>query len=438
MLFCFDSLALLMLGLVVTMAVIVIPYSIRYLRAEPLKHRFVANLAILFILLGLFYINDHILMAPLIFFGIAVVFARLVHHNTQWSAAKASYHSIIKTLGLVWLGLLISCFGLYWGTQEVSILQITQSVPTTTVSLFLALSILSLAILAALWPFHRWLVATLNAPTPVSACLHAGLINAAGFWLARWAPMLSELPWLLNLILMMGFASFMMGWVLKQVAPGFKGYLVYSTVSQMGFMFIQGGFMLYPFMVGHIIFHALFKATCFLNQSNCINMTTDNNTTNSSYGQKVIAFILAIIGTVIFSVCAGLPLWSFTNILLVQTVVLITLSQILLNGDIFKISKLFFYGLSVTLIPLVYGCLMRGIDMFLPGSIIDHLQPLNSVQSGVIFSLLAMWWLMHINLSQLPVARLVTKKFMVFCVNHALPLKVLTPHRTRYQHKVLS
>ncbi|WP_156686322.1 proton-conducting transporter transmembrane domain-containing protein [Mycobacterium sp. Marseille-P9652] len=119
-------------------------------------------------------------------------------------------------------------------------------------------------------PFHRWLPATLAAPTPVSALLHAGVVNAGGVLLVRLSPLVSGSAGAMVLAFAAGALSVVYGAVVMLTKTDIKGSLVYSTVAQMGFMIMTCGLGLSAAAVFHLVGHGFYKATLFLSSGSAI------------------------------------------------------------------------------------------------------------------------------------------------------------------------
>ena len=134
------------------------------------------------------------------------------------------------------------------------------------VALLVALAALSRS---AQIPFHRWLPATLAAPTPVSALLHAGVVNAGGILLIRLAPMTASGVAQL-LVGIAGAATMVYGATIMLIKPDIKGALVHSTTAQMGFMILTCGLGLWVATVIHLVAHGFYKATLFLASGSAI------------------------------------------------------------------------------------------------------------------------------------------------------------------------
>ena len=118
-------------------------------------------------------------------------------------------------------------------------------------------------------PFHRWLPATLAAPTPVSALLHAGVVNAGAILLIRTAPLATD-DLARALTIIAGAATMAYGAAVMLVKPDVKGALAHSTTAQMGFMILTCGLGLWAAAVIHLVAHGFYKATLFLSSGSAI------------------------------------------------------------------------------------------------------------------------------------------------------------------------
>jgi NAD(P)H-quinone oxidoreductase subunit 5 len=104
----------------------------------------------------------------------------------------------------------------------------------------------------------------METPTPVSALLHAGVINAGGFLLIRFADVMLLAPGVLAILVMVGGFTALFGGLVMLTQPAVKTSLAWSTVAQMGFMILQCGLALFPLALLHILAHSLYKAHSFL------------------------------------------------------------------------------------------------------------------------------------------------------------------------------
>ncbi len=123
---------------------------------------------------------------------------------------------------------------------------------------------------SAQFPTHGWLTEVMEAPTPVSALLHAGVINGGGFVLIRFADVMLLSPLVMAMLVGIGGFTALFGGVVMLTQPTVKVSLAWSTVAQMGFMILQCGLALFPLALLHIVAHSLYKAHAFLASGSAI------------------------------------------------------------------------------------------------------------------------------------------------------------------------
>jgi NADH-quinone oxidoreductase subunit L len=123
---------------------------------------------------------------------------------------------------------------------------------------------------SAQFPFHIWLPRYLYAPTPVTALLHAGIINAGGFLINRLAPLFGLSSTTLHIAFLIGTLTAVLGASMMLAQNDIKNMLGFSTIGQMGYMVMECGLGAFSLAVFHLIAHGLFKATVFLNCGNVI------------------------------------------------------------------------------------------------------------------------------------------------------------------------
>ena len=139
---------------------------------------------------------------------------------------------------------------------------------------FLAAGLIALAAIlkSAQFPIHGWLTEVMETPTPVSALLHAGVINAGGFLLIRFADVMLLSPGVLAVLVMIGGITALLGGLAMLAQPAVKTSLAWSTIAQMGFMIMQCGLALFPLALLHIVAHSLYKAHAFLGSGTAVEL----------------------------------------------------------------------------------------------------------------------------------------------------------------------
>jgi NAD(P)H-quinone oxidoreductase subunit 5 len=125
---------------------------------------------------------------------------------------------------------------------------------------------------SAQFPTHGWLTEVMETPTPVSALLHAGVVNAGGFLLIRFSDVMLQAPVVLAVLVMIGGFTALFGSLVMLTQPAVKTSLAWSTVAQMGFMILQCGLALFPIALLHIVAHSLYKAHAFLSSGSAIEL----------------------------------------------------------------------------------------------------------------------------------------------------------------------
>ncbi len=169
---------------------------------------------------------------------------------------------------------LILAAGLFWvafGTTDVVALgAAAQTGLPLAAKVAVALVVLAAALKTATFPLHGWLTEVMEAPTPVSALLHAGIINAGGFLLIRMAEVVQASPGAMAAMVMLGGLTALFGAAVMLTQSAVKTALAWSTVAQMGFMLLQCGLGLWPLALLHIVAHSLYKAHAFLSSGTAV------------------------------------------------------------------------------------------------------------------------------------------------------------------------
>jgi NAD(P)H-quinone oxidoreductase subunit 5 len=169
--------------------------------------------------------------------------------------------------------------------------------------------LLAATIQSALVPFHTWLLASMTAPTPASALMHAGFVNAGGILLARFAPLVTVDPSVMLVIVAVGAASALSGKLLKSVQADVKRQLGCSTVGQMGFMIMQAGLGFFGAAISHLVLHGFYKAYQLLASGEGIEHTSptaeESTTPMMSLPGVVVALLTGLAGGAVFAGLTG-------------------------------------------------------------------------------------------------------------------------------------
>lgn len=275
-----DPLARLMAVMVAGISLVVHVYSVRYMAEEPGYARFFALLDLMTAVI-LLMVMAHDLITLLVAWHLVgvVLYFLLGHDLTRPAAARYAFWSLF-TYRLGDVPLVLAALLLYqaYGTLSLpAIFQHLAADPHGHAVAGVALPVMTgmLVALAAFarsaqFPLHTWLPYTMEGPTPVSALMHAGIVNAGGFLLNRFAPVFVHAGEVLHLVFAVGLVTAILGSVLMLMQNDVKKALGYSTMGQMGFMFVECGVGAFSLAIYHLIAHGLFKGTLFLGAGSVI------------------------------------------------------------------------------------------------------------------------------------------------------------------------
>ncbi|MBT9568182.1 MAG: NADH-quinone oxidoreductase subunit L [Thiobacillus sp.] len=269
-----DPLSLIMSLLVAGISLVVHVYSVRYMAEEPGYARFFALLDLMTAAILLLVAAGDFITLLLAWHLIGVVLYFLLAHNHERPAAHRYAFWTFFTYRLGDLPLVLAAVLLYQTYDTVALPELFQRIASMPGAPgILGFSLLEVvAFLVALaafarsaqFPLHTWLPYTMEGPTPVSALMHAGIVNAGGFLLNRFAPVFVEAGSVLHLVFAVGLITAVLGSVLMLTQNDIKKSLGYSTMGQMGFMFVELGVGAFSLAIYHLIAHGLFKGTMFL------------------------------------------------------------------------------------------------------------------------------------------------------------------------------
>ncbi len=132
---------------------------------------------------------------------------------------------------------------------------------------------------SAQFPFHSWLPDTMETPTPVSALMHAGIINAGGILVIRLSPIVTLSPAAMTALAAVGAFTALFGSVVALTQASVKRCLAFSTVAQMGFMMLECGLGAFHLALLHLLAHSLYKAYSFLSSGSVVSTEPQRNQT---------------------------------------------------------------------------------------------------------------------------------------------------------------
>jgi NAD(P)H-quinone oxidoreductase subunit 5 len=268
-----NEISWLMATLILFVSAIVHHFSLRYMAGDRNFRRYFLFLGLVTISTLLLVASDHLVLLILFWSFSNLMLVLLMMHKIQWTAAKNSGIVAIKAFLIGFLFLILGTGLLAHAAGTLSLHVITEN--SDGLSAWSRVIALLFILMAAFsqsggWPFHGWLMSSLNSPTPVSAFMHAGLVNGGGLLLARFAPIFLQESLVLTLLFILAVITLILGGIWKLLQSDIKRMLACSTMTQMGFMMMQCSLGLFAAALAHLCWHGLFKAFLFLRSGSTI------------------------------------------------------------------------------------------------------------------------------------------------------------------------
>nr|WOC91522.1 NADH-plastoquinone oxidoreductase subunit F [Utricularia hispida] len=275
-----DSLTSIMLMLITTVGILVLIYSDNYMAHDQGYLRFFVSMSFFNIsMLGLVTSSNFIQIY--IFWELVGMSSYLLigFWFTRPSAADACQKAFV-TNRVGDFGLLLGILGFYWITGSFELTDLFEIINNLVYNSEVNLAFATLCSIlvfvgavakSAQFPLHVWLADAMEGPTPISALIHAATMVAAGIFLvARLLPIFIVIPYIMNLISLIGIITVFLGATLAITQKDIKRGLAYSTISQLGYMMVALGMGSYRSALFHLITHAYSKALLFLGSGSVI------------------------------------------------------------------------------------------------------------------------------------------------------------------------
>ncbi|MGR3513052.1 MAG: proton-conducting transporter transmembrane domain-containing protein [Paracoccaceae bacterium] len=298
-----DIVSLVLATLVAFIGWVVLRFSRFYLNGEAREGRFHA-LMLATLALVLVFVQAGSLVVLL---GATVLVGLLLRQLLLFYPNRPEARRAAVKFAVVWHGgdllLLIAALLLVAGFGTASLIGITSAASetglTASTTFAVALIVAAACLKTAAFPLHGWLTEVMEAPTPVSALLHAGIINSGGVLLITLAGLVQASPGAMAALVMIGGFTALFGAAVMLTQSAVKTSLAWSTVSQMGFLLLQCGLGLWALAVLHIVAHSLYKAHAFLASGGAVQRVAAEKRPGPvavpSVGAVLKAFALALI-----------------------------------------------------------------------------------------------------------------------------------------------
>ncbi|MFV1599169.1 MULTISPECIES: proton-conducting transporter membrane subunit [unclassified Phaeobacter] len=266
-----DVVSAVMLCLVSFIGWIVLRYSATYMDGEGRQGAFTGWMSATLAAVLLLVMSGNLVQLLLAWTATSLCLHQLLLFYRERTTAQraARKKALVARASEMSLGLAVALLIAAYGTSDIASILAAASPDLLTLA---AAGLIALAavLASAQFPAHGWLTEVMEAPTPVSALLHAGVINAGGFLLIRFADVMLAAPAVMAVLVMLGGFTALFGGLVMLTQPAVKTSLAWSTIAQMAFMIMQCGLALFPLALLHIVAHSLYKAHAFLSAGEAV------------------------------------------------------------------------------------------------------------------------------------------------------------------------
>ncbi|EIC21071.1 NADH-quinone oxidoreductase subunit L [Thiorhodovibrio frisius] len=265
-----DAVTVIMLALVSLVGAVVSTYSRNYMAGDAREGYFHKWLMLTLAAILTVLVASNLLMFSLAWMATSLCLHRLLVFYPERPAAVLAAHKkfVFSRIGDVSLFVASLLIGATLHTMEfpgvyAALAGQTGPLPGT-LQTAAWLIVLAAVLKCAQFPFHGWILQLMEAPTPVSALLHAGIVNAGAFLVIRMSPVMSLSGPALDTLAVIGLVTLAIASLVMLTQTSIKVSLAWSTSAQMGFMLLEAGLGLYSLALLHLVAHSLYKAHAFL------------------------------------------------------------------------------------------------------------------------------------------------------------------------------
>lgn len=308
-----DQLSILMLLIITGIGALIHIYSVGYMSHDAGFGKFFAYLNLFVFFMLLLVLGSNYVIMFIGWEGVGLCSYLLIgfwytNANYADAAKKAFIMNRIGDLGfLLGVFLIISTFGSvsFADIFPKAVGMISGDATLTLITILLFIGAIGKS---AQLPLFTWLPDAMAGPTPVSALIHAATMVTAGIYMIARSNILFTLsPVTMSIVAVIGLATAIIAAIIALTQTDIKKVLAYSTVSQLGYMFLGLGVGAYTGAFFHVLTHAFFKALLFLGAGSVIHAMSDEQDMRKMGGLKSklpITFFTMLLGTLAIS---GLP-----------------------------------------------------------------------------------------------------------------------------------
>jgi NAD(P)H-quinone oxidoreductase subunit 5 len=275
-----DAISAVMLFMIALLGFIIVRFSVNYLDGESRQSIFIGRLAATLASIHLLVMSGNIglLFITWILTSISLHRLLLFYPERRGAIIAAKKKFLVARAGDLCLFIAFALLYKQFGSGDLGVIfEGSRNIVSTDTSapyLEAAAFFLVLAALlkSAQFPTHGWLIEIMETPTPVSALLHAGLLNAGPFLVIRMAHVMDAATVAPLVLILVGGLTALFASAAYMTQPSIKTALGYSSVAHMGFSLMLGGLGVYAAAMLHVVAHSFYKAHAFLSSGSVIDV----------------------------------------------------------------------------------------------------------------------------------------------------------------------
>jgi NAD(P)H-quinone oxidoreductase subunit 5 len=335
-----DSLSVMMLAMIALLAFIIIKFSINYLDGDKRQGIFIGRLAATIAAVQLLVLSGNlgILLISWILTSVSLHRLLVFYSDRPGAIVAAKKKFILARLGDACLLVTVILMYYQFGTGDLESIFIavreSQELGNSLLGIeaIAILLVLTALLKSAQFPIHGWLIEVMETPTPVSALLHAGLLNAGPFLIIRMAFVMEASTSAPIILMIIGGFTALFGSVVYLTQTSVKTALAYSSIAHMGFSLMICGLGVYPAAMLHLVAHSFYKAHSFLSSGSIIDVVRGSKIKSlesfASQLKTVLGILLALSVYISFAMIWGINPATELSLLAIGAIIVLGLSRI--------------------------------------------------------------------------------------------------------------
>jgi NAD(P)H-quinone oxidoreductase subunit 5 len=390
-----DALSVTMLALVAFMAWVLLRYSRNYLDGDDGHGRFLGLLALTAGCVMLLVLAGNLLHLAVFWAATSFALHRLLLFYPDRVGARVAGRKkflVARAGDLALAGAAFLLYGIFETADLGLLLERAAALEAAPAGLLVATLLVALSAIlkSAQFPTHGWLLEVMETPTPVSALLHAGIINGGTFLVVRLGDVVLLTPGAMHLLLVVGGFTAIFASVVMTTQNSVKVSLGYSSAAHMGFMLLLCGLGAFPVAILHLVAHSFYKAHAFLSSGSAVEAFEGGAAmparTLPGVG-LILTGMVAALGTVAgLALLLGMSPWEEPVTLGLAGVLAIALTQLWTRGiehrgSAFVVGRTMMYAAGTT---LAFFTLEAGAALLLGGAV-----PIPEERSGTTLLLMS-------------------------------------------------